>query len=89
MSETQQTTVKEHGTWFSIAWSIEFQTTVTSQSQFSQVFSNCFIILIGWGLTSGGGKQANVLQEAVMPIVSNARCKTKYPTVSKPTVYGT
>ena len=34
--------------------------------------------LAGWGLLSGGGAQANVLQQGELPVVSNEDCAKKY-----------
>ena len=34
--------------------------------------------LVGWGLLSGGGAQANVLQQGELPVVSHEDCAKKY-----------
>lgn len=33
---------------------------------------------IGWGRTSGGGPAADILQQAVVPVVSTDDCRQKY-----------
>lgn len=41
---------------------------------FSSPFNKCGIIHVGWGRTIGGGKPANILQQAVMPVVDHQTC---------------
>ena len=39
------------------------------------------IFLPGWGRISGGGPAADILQQAVLPVVSHAACKAKYGSI--------
>ena len=42
----------------------------------------CSISVVGWGLTSGGGKQSRYLKEALMPIADTKVCQSQFGSVS-------